>query len=521
MSQILVRPVHSGANPRLLARYWPELGAGIAWLLAFALLADMPVWHDVVWQLWVARHLNAGVPLYSWIMETNPPLWFWMAQPIDALSQSTGIEATTLLVSAIFVLIGLGTILCAWLAAQWPALQRAGLLAGYLMATIFVCLADFAQREPLVLIGAIPYAMLIARRAAGHRVPWQMALAVALLATPMFALKHYFVLIPTLLEAWLIWHQRRNWRPARPETVLMVLGAVLYALAVVLLTPAYLSNMVPALQMAFGGLRTPLLNLLINQMNLMILAGAFYFWHFRRELSLPAQAALLLAASLTISFYLQFRGWGYHGSPVVGALLLALLLHLVQRPAVPMRLSERVFAVLLIVMAVLPPALHGPYRNYFADAADRLLQDAKPGMTVVMQTTKAARPWPFIEEKGLIWPSRYFQLWMMPTIVQARAAGTVTPELQAYMDEIRRQTVEDYRCNPPDIIIDDKDSIESTFGFDEPQFDMQAFFMEEPAYAQLMQSYKLTRELGPFAIYHRVAPLAAPTGPCTTISTRR
>src|SRR5690348_5651478 len=41
---------------------------------------------DVAWQLWIGRQLNAGAHLYRDIVETNPPLWFWMAMPIERLS---------------------------------------------------------------------------------------------------------------------------------------------------------------------------------------------------------------------------------------------------------------------------------------------------------------------------------------------------------------------------------------------------------------------------------------------------
>src|SRR5690348_14943959 len=51
-----------------------------------ALRAFGSVDSDVSWQLWIARHLHQGAHLYRDIVETNPPLWFWMAVPIDALA---------------------------------------------------------------------------------------------------------------------------------------------------------------------------------------------------------------------------------------------------------------------------------------------------------------------------------------------------------------------------------------------------------------------------------------------------
>ncbi len=39
---------------------------------------------DVAWQLWIAGRIHAGANLYTDIVETNPPLWFWMAVPVDS-----------------------------------------------------------------------------------------------------------------------------------------------------------------------------------------------------------------------------------------------------------------------------------------------------------------------------------------------------------------------------------------------------------------------------------------------------
>ncbi len=38
---------------------------------------------DVAWQLWIAHQVNHGGRLYRDMVEVNPPLWFWMALPVD------------------------------------------------------------------------------------------------------------------------------------------------------------------------------------------------------------------------------------------------------------------------------------------------------------------------------------------------------------------------------------------------------------------------------------------------------
>lgn len=496
-----------------IRRWWPELLAALAWLATALALLDVPVWHDVVYQLWVARQLNGGAGLYSWITEVNPPVWFWMAQPIDLLAAWSAWPATRILVAAVFLLIGASLALTARFAASWTARQRVALFAAMLASLVLVSLGDIAQREHLTIIVAIPYALMLSWRAEGRNVALPLAIAVGLLAAPMFALKHYLVLIPVLLELWLLWRLRRTWHPVRAETAILMASALVYAAAVLTYAPAYLTKIIPLLQLAYGDFRMPLSVVLFNEMNLLLLVAAPYFWHFRRELRPAAQAILVVALALTISYYLQFKGWGYHISPVVTCILTAIVLHVSQRPAAPrMRWSEQATAVLMLVMAVALPISRGPYYNGFGPLADRLLQQTQPGMAVAILTTKGATLWPMVEEKGLVWPSRYVTFWMMPAVAHRQAAGeSLDGALLDYVSQVRLETVEDFACNPPGLLIDDKTTIDGV------PFDLLAFFSQEPRFAALMAAYSVQDQVGPYTVYARIGDLPAPTGPCTEI----
>lgn len=509
--------IFAGGKPAVLPRFWPELTAALVLLITAAALCDMSLWHDIGWQLWIARQLNAGIPLYGWIMEVNPPLWYWMAQPVDLASAWSGWPATRLLVLAIFALIAASMALTARLVVEWPPLQRAALFAGILASNAIVILPDFGQREQLAFIAAVPYALMISWRVQGRRVPLALAIGVALLATPLFALKHYFVLIPALLELWLIWRLRRNWRPIRPETVILVLGALAYGSAILAFTPDYLIRMVPALAIGYGDLRLHIVLILLNQMNVLLIVCGFYFWHFRHELTPAAQSFILVAAALTLSYYVQFKGWSYQVTPVVGALLLGMVLHVVQRPALPrLRWSEAVTAGLFALLALYPGLVTGPYRNDFGPWSERLLESTRPGMTAVMLTTQAARMWPMVEERHLQWPSRYYHFWMMQTVANQMATGKpLDGPLLDLVNQVRLETVEDFSCNPPDIIIEDR----ATVSVDD--FDLLGVFEQEPRLAAIMASYAVQSTLEPFTVYQRIAPLPAPTGTCRTIAPTR
>src|SRR3954451_18027018 len=53
---------------------------------------------DVAWQLWIAQRMHAGAHLYRDIIEINPPLWFWIALPIDRLATLFHLRAEAVLI---------------------------------------------------------------------------------------------------------------------------------------------------------------------------------------------------------------------------------------------------------------------------------------------------------------------------------------------------------------------------------------------------------------------------------------
>ena len=128
--------------------------------------------------------------------------------PVAWLAERTGMAAGAVLTGAV---VGSGAV-CAWLTARLletrtPAERLAVLLLAFAV-TVVQPAALRGQGEQLSLIASLPYAALIARRYAGRPVPPALAIAVAVIGAYGFALKHYFVMVPLLLEAWMMLRQR-------------------------------------------------------------------------------------------------------------------------------------------------------------------------------------------------------------------------------------------------------------------------------------------------------------------------
>ena len=119
-----------------------------------------------------------------------------------------------------------------------------------------------------------------------------------------------------------------------------------------------------------------------------------------------------------------------------------------------------------------------------------------------------------VENAGLVWPSRHYAFWMTYTLfAEEKQDGMLSPELAAMADTVRRQTVEDLSCNPPEIILVD-DFSPSRY----PGFDMLRFFRENKDFKSLFSHYTLDRRSGRYTSYKKSSDWPRPPAPrCRTI----
>src|SRR5438270_115262 len=119
---------------------------------------------DVAWQLWIAARVNAGAHLYRDIIEVNPPLWFWMALPVDRAATLLHIRPEPVLAVAVGVAVGLSLLATDRLVRHIAPARRALLLSYAAMVMIAVPWLHIGQREQLLMIGTVPYVALGAAR---------------------------------------------------------------------------------------------------------------------------------------------------------------------------------------------------------------------------------------------------------------------------------------------------------------------------------------------------------------------
>jgi putative flippase GtrA len=513
MGRLAFRESEGPSATRGLTVHAPPFALGVAAIATLLVMTDNPLTHDVVWQFWIARQLLAGAELYRDIWEVNPPLWFWSAMPIEALGAATDVSPFRYL-NALIVAWGA---FAAW--STWRLMGDNSARSGVWVACSAFALViwtepfDFAQREQLALIGALPYAALIARRRQGERVDLALAVPIAALAAYGFALKHYFALIPMLLEVWLFVGRHKAWggagyRPVRTETVLLAAGAALYGGAILLLAPAFLSEMVPMVSLAYGGYEEPLWRWVDEPAQIVwgLAAVALLHSHRRGPGARPMQvAALIVAGGFFASYLLQAKGWQYHAMPVSAALLFACAVRMIDA-----RGPARLLLGVPFVTALLIAQVHGHYRNYLRDQNEPLLQRAPEGAPVAVFSADPMWAWPTIEENGQVWALNLYSHWMLPTIGRAEVDRNASPKLRRLADRIRRQAVRDMACRPPAVILFER---EPRYPLQPKSFDVTAFFLRDPRFAQFMAAhYREGRATAGFRIFDRIGRIAPAAG---------
>lgn len=485
--------------------------AGFAVLLVLVLILVLPrpLSPDVTGQLWLAGQLRGGARLYIDILEINPPLWFWIAVPVQALAEWTRLPSEGWLILAV------GTAALAALAATdrlladlTPDRRRALLLYAALILLVMPA-RDFGQREHLALLAALPYVALAAARRKGVAVSLPLAILIGAGSALGFALKHYFLLVPLLLEIWLLAGMRRSWRPFRPETVALAAVGLGYGAAILIATPDYLTTMVPRLRLAYGGA-----GLSLREM----IAPAQLVWLFVAAAILPqvralgagraplSAAALIAATGFAAAWLIQHKGWPYQSIPATGLLAFAFAALLIEAwDAVGAFVRKLAPAVLLLPVALVLTPTQAPITPE-TDIAPALA-GLRDGASVAIVSTEGITAWPAAVGHGFRFPSRYGLLWMLPAI-DADANGARDPRVARLGREVIRHTVIDYRCLPPEriVFVRPDSSGRATSAVADPKL----FFLRDPEFRGLLRHYARWKQIGMFDAYRLKTPLPPP-----------
>jgi hypothetical protein len=477
---------------------------------------------DLLWRLYIADGLLNGKQLYRDLLEVNPPLWFWAAIPAAWLAQNTLILPYHALLGMNVAGVVSATFIVFHLAKKTLGPSAAATAAfGFLFALSLVSVGDLGQREQSLLMACGLWISLLCARQAGHKVTMPIAILVGLMSAYGFALKHYFVLLPLILEAWLFWHQKRAWRPFRPETVTLAICAIAYALAVWKFTPDFLGRMLDLIQTTYFGFGSwnnwnslgRKARLLLQGLWILIPIAIMVLTKDRRPFCVALALAILACAVIVL---LQQKGWSYHFVATFGlAVMLSFIMvhQAVSNQEKGARMALTLVAALGVIwnLVVIPAMGNVKTRGQPVEPLLKSIvaKEPKDSRIFILSVGPDYAFHPLADAGRPYW-SRYYSLWMLPGLLTPNKDPKLEAIRKVEKERVRAEFVEDVQCSRPNLIIGEAGYIGTP---DPVRIDTIAYLSEDPAFKAWLNSHYLAEsKIGPYPA-RRINP-AAPPPPC-------
>ncbi|MBR0645004.1 hypothetical protein GXW73_19295 [Roseomonas hellenica] len=483
-----------------------------------AVVVAPPLNQDVAAVLSFAERMVAGEPLYTHLIDVNPPLVFLLALPAAWLAAFTPLSAVQAWLALLLLFCAGIVLLCLRLRrAAGPA--EAAMLLALLPLTLLLAGYDFGQREHLMAVAAMPYLFLAERRIEGLRTAWGLIALVTLIAAAGFALKPHFLAVPALVEAVVLWAALRRGQLARalrdPVPWGMALLWLAYLALIALRFPAYVETIIPLVRHEYLGFAGPslgralmtvhLFSATVATIALLLLAasrGARALGWLPRLLAAGALGGL--AAALV-----QLKGWSYHVVPVwmCAGLLCGIVAARAADRLLPPRAARRLAPMLaagtcLVLALLMMRGSEAPWREFtYRDAtAGRLaawLTEHAPGARVMALSPDIYPAYPAMNYAGNRPVLRFMSTWLLQAVYATcsedggrfRAPERMEPPERFLFDAV----AEDIAEWQPRLVLVARDAHIAWCG-GQP-FDMIPYFSRHPRFAEAWRHYRQVGEI--------------------------
>lgn len=480
-----------------------------------------PLNHDAAAVLTFSERWLAGERLYADLIDVNPPLIFMLNLLPAAIGAWTPVSAVQALPLCLLGFCAASAWLALRLAAPGAAEGRPVEAACLAVAVPLLTLAagyDFAQREHIMAVAALPYLALAARRMEGVPTRLGPALAAALPAAAGFALKPHFLAIPALVEALVLARRGPAQALRDPVPWAMALLWLAYLAAIPLVFPAYLTQVLPlawAYYLGLGDLAwwqvvlTERLGTALLPLSVVAFRGGGF----------GALPRVLAAAGLgaALAAIVQHKGWTYHALPArlfAGLLAVVLAARWLDR-ALPAARARRAapaaavtasFALYLFSIA----GAEAPWREITwswsqAGRIAALLQREAHGERLLVLSPDIHPVHPALNYAQAQSSLRTMNLWLLQGIYAECPAGGAryreTWEMSRAEFFLYRTVAEDFARAPPAAVLVALDPRIPACGG--RGFDVIAYFSRHPLFAATFRRYRPGAEIAGYRLYRR------------------
>jgi hypothetical protein len=459
--------------------------------------------HDIAWFYYVARGVLHGGTLYRDYIEPNAPLASLTLVPVVWLNAALHVAPAWGVRLYFTFVCSLVLLLCLPLlrALRLSGPQQLWGLLSLTAVCIFLPKANFGQREHLLFMLLIPYSLAAAAACRGAAPRVALGAVVGALAAMAVFIKPPFLLVPVLLELFVLVRMRRlPWRRSEVWSFAAVMAAQIAVTAVFF--PLYAATVVPWAVALYGGYDKPVNVVAYTAVyGALALAGWFACKPGENAALRTLRDVMMVAfVGALLAFVAQGKGWFYQAYPAsaFAALLVAGAVGSVLNLRPMARLSDAARGVAAGISALL--ALF--YMVYGAtQVAERTLDPAvvaeiarAPGPFVVFSAS-VDPGFPLALTENRVWASRYPCLIMLPGIVKAERAGGVS----RWEAPFRAALVADLARYQPSVVV-----VSEAGGQALPaDFSVLAWLSKDPAFSAQLTHYTDQGRRGDYRVFAR------------------
>lgn len=497
------RPAAAGTRGWTYSRLMAGTPFAAVIVLAFVLSAVQPINHDVAWTLIAGGRLLDGAVFGRDIVDLNLPWIYYISAAAVAFARL--FHATDILsLTGLIVLV---------------ASISAGIIrrvlhtvhvddAGFRYACVFAFFAvallapgqDFAQREQLIFILMAPYVVAVACRSTHGLVGKFEGVIIGLLGGAALMVKPHWVLLPVMLEIWLLVRTRRVRALLRTESVTLAVAGTAGLASTLWLAPLYSSAMVPLALETYWAYDHTFAWGFLTLVYIPVAFGwaAAFLMRDSRAFQPLVWATLVTIMAGTIVVVVQGKFFEYHALPVrcagLWAGLTAVLYGFASRlgneqsgradlPGPPAVIS----IVLACTFVLLRWASYTDVNRGDLAVFETALRREGPVPSLYAFSTSIPPAFPLVNQLGASWPGRLQCLWPLPAVVRP---GPLPPERRAAIGEwLVRSVVEDLAAAPPAVILVQTTPAKQALG-NQP-FEYIPWFSRDSKFRRLWNNYEL------------------------------
>lgn len=464
--------------------------------------------HDSSWYLVSTEMYLNGAGLYTDILEINPPLAFYLTVPPVALANALSSDPTEAYIMY-SIAIGVGSSL--WSLAilhrsNLSLFARRAFLATILIVLFALPIAEFGQREHLMLLFAMPFFLSVLLRNRSDEIGGMHQIALGLAASVGLLLKPYFLLIPAAMGLMRLWQERNPAIFLDRSYLALAAATIAYLIFIFWGHPAYLERIVPFATEVYASYGMDVRSVLLRAELVALLVLGIAIWRF--DLASDRISQMLLAANVAAAllYLLQFKGWNYQILPLAAFEAITVGWILIRRH--PVVRKDAVAAILLMLALVMTLGIQlarGPYTSASSASFSKFVE--REGQSILVLSTNVSASFPFVNEVSGKWASHYSAQWLIPGAydkmqsVDCEGSEDKCASSAKILEFSRNSIIVDIERYDPDLIF--VDERERKAYFQSTDFDYFAFLSHDQRFRNLVPCYSRAGETLGFGVFEK------------------